>query len=186
MTCNLYLNIYIYIYIYNHDIMQLCVYIFIYLYVYMGVSRLKLWNSLRSFREVIHSRRKTMWLFLPAPNLETDMPSYRHTRFFWWQIETSHDELEQGNPHKRKNNKNSLIRTLELGNSNNFAWSFLIPNLQAEPIISESSQIICPDFFKADHCRKKNTLIARSFRPLWATSNVGKLVVEGSDDGSSE
>ena len=91
----------------------ICTYIYNYSHMNMGVSRRNMLNPLRSFWTNTHSSnsRKTSGYSFPSPNLETGIPSYP---WFAWQIETSQDEFEYGNPQKRKVNSNFLIRTLEL------------------------------------------------------------------------
>ena len=104
----IYMYVYIYIYMYIY-----LIYIYNYSHMNMGVSRRKMLNPLRSFWTNTHSSnsRKTSGYSFPSPNLETGIPSYP---WFAWQIETSQDEFEHGNPQKRKVNSNFLIRTLEL------------------------------------------------------------------------
>ena len=211
---NIHVCIYIYLYMYIY-----LIYIYNYSHMNMGVSRRKMLNPLRSFWTNTHSSnsRKTSGYSFPSPNLETGIPSYP---WFAWQIETSQDEFEHGNPQKRKVNSNFLIRTLELveflslcmisfgislifGSRTNhlqgFAQMFVVflswplreKNIWKKNTLTHSIHVYLPTCThkKSTHsCIGKYTrpshgnpswviaVIARSFRSLWATSSVGKLV----------
>lgn len=107
-TCYIYVHLFHDMHIHTwHEYTS--IYICIYLHMNMGVSRLKMLNSLRSFWTISHSSnsRKTSGYSFPSPSLETyDVPSW--APWFAWQIETSQDEFEYGKSSEKKSQQHVI------------------------------------------------------------------------------